>query len=141
MDSRIVTCIVPSLVLGAWFCAPFGAFAQEGGRGGAAQPARIENPQSLAHTDAAKQLAGDDPQLGMVWKFFCTVRDSNQLGAEIEATKVFDNLYAIPSSSWQQTTAWAIPTSEGIILLDSGEKGKTENIVAGLRKVGLIPPR
>lgn len=124
MNSRIVTCIAPGLVLGASLCAPLGAFAQEGGRGGAAQSARIENPQSLAHTDAAKQLAGDDPQLGMVWKFFCTVRDSNQLGADIEATKVFDNLYAIPSSSWQQTTTWAVPTSAGIILLDSGKRAR-----------------
>ena len=139
MDSRIVTCIVPGLVLAASLCAPLDALAQEGGRGKAAQSERIENPQSLAHIDAAKKLAGDDPQLGIVWKFFCTVRDANQLGADIEATKVFDNLYAIPSSSWQQTTTWAIPTSEGIILLDSGEKGKTENVIAGLRKVGLDP--
>ena len=141
MDSRIVTCIVPSLVLGAWFCAPFGAFAQEGGRGGAAQPARIENPQSLAHTDAAERSPVTIRSWGWCGSSSARCAIATSLGAEIEAMKVFDNLYAIPSSSWQQTTAWAIPTSEGIILLDSGEKGKTENIVAGLRKVGSIPPR
>ncbi|MEQ1949480.1 MAG: MBL fold metallo-hydrolase, partial [Bryobacteraceae bacterium] len=53
----------------------------------------------------------------------------------------FDNLYAIPSSTRQQTTAWAITTSDGIIMIDSGEKGRTEALLDGLKKVGLDPAK
>ena len=40
--------------------------------------------------------------------------------------KVFDNLDEIPSSPRQQTTVWAITTRDGIILIDSGEQGRTD---------------
>jgi len=52
--------------------------------------ARISRPQ--------RKLAGDDPVLTKTWTFFCTVNDINAPRPGIEATKVFDNLYAIPSS-------------------------------------------
>lgn len=146
MSKRVMACVVPGLMLCSWF-----AFGQEGGgrgkKGGVdpqsstTRSERPDNPESLAHIDAAKKLAAGDPALMNVWNFFCTVTNFNTPGPEIEATKVFDNLYAIPSSTVQQTTAWAITTSDGIIMIDSGQKGRTEAIIAELRKVGLDPAK
>jgi metallo-beta-lactamase class B len=73
--------------------------------------------------------------------FFCVPVDYNKPGPELEPMKVFDNLYAIPSSPVQQTTVWAITTRDGIILIDSGQQGRTEAIVAELQKVGLDPAK
>jgi metallo-beta-lactamase class B len=52
--------------------------------------------------------------------------------------KVFENLYFV-GSHW--TNAWAIKTSDGIILLDAmDDAGEAEHIiVAGLRQLGLDP--
>ena len=52
--------------------------------------------------------------------------------------KVFDNLYFV-GSHW--TNAWAITTSEGIILLDAMDNDwEAEHIIVdGLRKLGLDP--
>src|SRR6185369_15384628 len=100
MSKRVMACVVPCLMLYAWLC----AFGQEGGLGkkggGGVDPQssttrseRPDNPDSLAHIDAAKKLAGGGPTLMNVWNFFCTVTNFNTPGPEIEATKVFDNLY------------------------------------------------
>jgi len=128
------------------FCIGSCAFGQEGGRGRGGQPTTTrselpDNPQSLAHIEAAKKLADGDAVSMSSWNFFCTVNDINKPGPEIEATKVFDNLHAIPSSTIQQTTVWAITTSDGIIMLDSGQEGRTEAILADLRKLGLDPAK
>lgn len=98
-----------------------------------------DNAQSSGHKEAAKRLAGDDPVLNNAWNFFCTPTRYNVPGPQIEAMKVFDNLYALPSSAEQQTIVWAITTSQGIILIDSGHPGRTEAIVADMRKLGLNP--
>jgi metallo-beta-lactamase class B len=147
MSKRIMACLVPCLMLCTWFFAfGIGAFGQEGGRGkkggeGTNLSDLPDNAQSRAHIEAAKKLAGDDPVLMKTWTFFCTVNDINAPRPGIEATKVFDNLYAIPSSNIQQTTVWAITTSDGIILLDSGQEGRTQAIVADMRKLGLDPAK
>lgn len=55
----------------------------------------------------------------------------------VEPARVFDNLYFVGDRS---TSAWAITTSEGIILLDAGFQNNVEGtIVGGLRKLGLNP--
>lgn len=100
---------------------------------------RPNTPQSTARIDAARKLAGSDPMLTGAWNFFCTPTNYNVPAPELEPMKVFDNLYAIPSSTRQQTTVWAITTRDGIILLDSGEQGRTETVIAGMQKVGLDP--
>ncbi len=143
MSTKAMAWVVPCVML----CTGLYALGQEAGRGrGGVDPQSSttrselpDNPQSLAHIENAKKLAGGDPVLTKAWDFFCTVTDFNKPGPEIEATKVFDNLYAIPSSTIQQTTAWAITTSDGIIMIDSGQEGRTQAIVAELRKVGLDP--
>lgn len=144
MTMRCMICVVPCLMLAPWFCAS----GQEGkggpGKGAQSTTTRSDlpdNPQSLAHIEAAKKLAAGDPVLMSSWNFFCTTNDINKPGPEIEPTKVFDNLYAIPSSTIQQTTIWAIPTSDGIIMIDSGQEGRTQAIIADLKKVGLDPAK
>ena len=129
-------------MLGASLC----AYAQEGKKGGPPQPTTTrsetpDNPQSLAHIEAAKKNAGDDPVLQKAYNFFCTVNDINAPQPEQEAVKVFDNLYILTSSPFQQTTVYAITTSDGIIMIDSGEAGRLEKILAGFSKVGLDPSK
>src|ERR1700677_3496033 len=124
MSKRMILCVLPCLVL--W---PLpSAFGQAAGRGkGAPTVTRSpgDNPESLAHIEAARKLAGSDPVLTTPFNFFCAAVDYNQPGPELEPIKVFDNLYAIPSSPVQQTTIWAITTRDGIILIDSGQQGRT----------------
>ena len=56
---------------------------------------------------------------------------------DAEPAKVFDNLYYIGSKT---VSAWAVTTSEGIILLDAlFEYSVEEEIVNGLKKLGLDP--
>ena len=56
----------------------------------------------------------------------------------LEPGKVFDNLYFVGLAG---VSAWAINTSDGIILIDALNNGKDAQtaIVPGLRKVGLDP--
>ena len=56
---------------------------------------------------------------------------------DAEPAKVFDNLYYVGSKT---VAAWAVTTSEGIIILDAlFEYSVEEEIVNGLRKLGLDP--
>jgi metallo-beta-lactamase class B len=56
----------------------------------------------------------------------------------LEPTKIFDNLYYI---GFNDIGAWAIPTSAGIIMIDTlnTPQEAEDIIVPGLRKVGLDP--
>ena len=106
MSKRIITCAVPCLMLCTWLS----AFGQgERGREATQTTSKLpDNPQSLAHIEAAKKMANGDPVLMTPVNFFCAPVDYNKPGPELEPMKVFDNLYAIPSSPVQQTTIWAI---------------------------------
>ena len=106
MSKRTVAYMLPCLMLCAWVS----AFGQ--GAGPTQTTSRLpDNPQSLAHIDAAKKLANGDPVLMNPVNFFCAPVDYNKSGPELEPMKVFDNLYAIPSSPIQITTVWAITTA------------------------------
>src|SRR2546425_724992 len=59
-------CLV--LVACLMLCLAVVAFGQ--GRG-APLPAKPDNPQSLAHVDAAKKIAGNDPFLANPYNFYC----------------------------------------------------------------------
>jgi metallo-beta-lactamase class B len=141
MSTRTVARLVPVLMLAVTPA----VLAQGGARSGGPAPetltaSRLPNTaQSTAHIEAARTLAGGDPVLMKAWNFFCTPTNYNTPAPEVEPAKVFDNLYAIPSSTRQQTIVWAITTRDGIILIDSGEQGRTEAVVAGMQKVGLDP--
>ncbi|MEP7314309.1 MAG: MBL fold metallo-hydrolase, partial [Pseudomonadota bacterium] len=55
----------------------------------------------------------------------------------IEPARVFDNLYFVGDRS---TSAWALTTDKGIILLDAGFHHNVEStIVTGMKKLGLNP--
>lgn len=55
----------------------------------------------------------------------------------IEPTRVFDNLYFVGDRT---TSAWALSTSAGIILIDAGFHHNVEGtIVGGMKKLGLDP--
>ena len=58
----------------------------------------------------------------------------------MEPVKVFDNLYYVGTALGGNSTAWAITTSEGIILINATwDYSAEELIVNGLKKVGLDP--
>ena len=98
-----------------------------------------DTPESAAHKQAALRLAGSDPVLNKAYNFFCTPTRYNDPAAELQPAKVFDNLYAIPSSPEQQTIVWAITTSNGIILIDAGYPGTEAAVLKEIAQVGLNP--
>jgi len=104
------------------------------------QTARPDNAQSLAHVEAAKKLVGDDAWVQGPFNFYCVAgnaRPNSTTAPAIEPVKLFDNLYAVGNS---EATVYAITTTQGIILIDSGYADRVETeVVAGLRKVGLDP--
>src|SRR5882672_9370939 len=106
----------------------------------AAQTPRPDNPQSLAHVEAAKKLAGEDAWLKGPFNFYCVAgnaRGNSATAPAMEPVKLFDNLYAVGNS---EATVYAIATSQGIILIDSGYADRVETeVVAGLKKLGLDP--
>jgi metallo-beta-lactamase class B len=101
---------------------------------------RPDNPRSSAHIDAARKLAGDDAWLQAPFNFYCVAggaRANNAAAPALEPVKLFDNLYAVGNS---EATVYALTTSQGIILIDSGYADRVETeVVAGLKKVGLDP--
>ncbi len=104
------------------------------------QTVRPDNPQSLAHVDAAKKLAGSDEWLRGPLNFYCVAgkaRPNDTKAPAMEPVKIFDNLYAVGNS---EATVHALVTSQGIILIDSGYADRVESeVVAGLKTVGLDP--
>ena len=108
--------------------------------GPAAAAPRPDNPQSLTHVDAAKKLAGNDPWLLSPYTFYCVAgnaRGNNATAPELEPVRLFDNVYAVGNS---EATVYAITTSQGIILIDSGYADRVETVVIpGLKKLGLDP--
>jgi metallo-beta-lactamase class B len=112
---------------------------QQGGRG-APEPPRPDNPQSLAHIEAAKKIAGNDTFLANPYNFYCVAgkaRAQNNNAPDLESTKLFDNVYAVGNS---ETAVYALRTSEGVVLLDAGFENKAESVlVPQLQKAGLDP--
>ena len=101
-----------------------------------AAPAKPDSPTVLKHVAKAKQIAGKE------WAgeatFFCeTPRANSPTDPLIAPTKLFDNLYAFGRSG---TVVYAIPTSAGIILIDSGYGNEVESVLlAQMKMVGLDP--
>jgi metallo-beta-lactamase class B len=116
-------------------------------------PATTDTPD--AHVALAKAAAGDTYQ--NLFTFLCTVptpRASGPRGGgpraggpppgppprdawHAEPVKVFDNLYFVGQSEY---SAWAVTTSEGIILMDTlFDYSVEDEVVGGLTKLGLDP--
>lgn len=113
---------------------------------GGVSPAVAESTEVQTHLAAAKAAAGDD---------LLTFLTLSEVVAPIPGKKqpsiaalmampapppgkVFDNLYFV-GSKW--VSAWAITTSDGIILIDAMDNDEeAERIIAGgMRKLGLDP--
>lgn len=96
------------------------------------------------HVDNAKKIGGDDMKLASTLLCLPTRQTIAYLVADGEANppekpyKIFDNLYFIGGRS---VTAWAIKTSDGIILIDSmnNEQLAKDYIVDGMEEMGLDP--
>ncbi len=103
-----------------------------------------------AHINAAKKMAG--PEWASAANFFCSTEEQVAAmkilpsategdieGQRAEPMKVFDNLYFVGQKA---VTTWAITTSDGIILIDSGYADRFDDtLIPGLKKVGLDPAR
>ncbi len=69
---------------------------------------------------------------------FATPRSQERSAWYADPVKVFDNLYYVGSSDQNNQSVWAVTTSEGIILIDSGYDYTVEDLVTnGLQRVGL----
>jgi metallo-beta-lactamase class B len=103
---------------------------------------KAENAQSRVHVEAAMKIAGNDAFLMNPYNFFCipgNARPNNVNAPELEPVKIFDNLYAVGNS---EATVYALTTSDGILLIDSGFADRVESVVVpGLKKLGLDPAK
>ena len=77
-----------------------------------------------------------NPQLGgdVIGMFFAASRLS-AADADFEPVRAFDNLYYV---GLQEVGAWAVTTSEGIILIDS-LAAPEQRLLGNMRKAGLDP--
>src|ERR1700730_16771226 len=135
MPHRTLLLLTSCLILGQ----PLAGRTQDRGTAPAALP---DNPQSLAHMAAARQMAGSDAFLTSPYEFFCipaNTRANNANAPELDPVQLFDNVYAVGNS---ETTVYAITTPDGILLIDSGYADRVESVVVpGLQKLGLDPAR
>ncbi|MEO5925111.1 MAG: MBL fold metallo-hydrolase [Bryobacteraceae bacterium] len=88
------------------------------------------------HAENARRIAGTQWQAA--YQFFCVEpRANSATDPPIVPTKIFDNLYAIGDSG---TTAYALTTRDGIILIDSLPANQTETVLLpGMKALGLDP--
>jgi metallo-beta-lactamase class B len=95
-----------------------------------------DSPKVKDHLDKARASAGT--LWAPAYQFFCVEpRANGKDDPPIEPSKIFDNVYAIGNTG---TVAYAITTSDGIILLDALAANEVEPVLLpGLRKLGLDP--
>jgi len=124
-----------SLTLGALLSSP--ARAQE------RAPTKPDSAMVQAQIDEAKKIAGS------FWapeeKFLCedsrTFNGRSTPAADPGPFKMFDNLYAIPGQySVGNGVVYVIPTTAGLIMIDSGHAKDVEPVViAGVKTLGFDP--
>lgn len=116
-----------------------------------ALPVRAQTPlpaKALAHLEAARHAAGSDLQSYWALSYVIApdpavkqmpVNELMQLPAPPPG-RAFDNLCFV-GNKW--VSAWAIPTSDGILLIDAMDNDtEAERIIdAGMRQLGLDPAR
>lgn len=97
-----------------------------------------DTPAVTRHVDAARKAAGTE--WTQAFEFICAVNPNRANSADdplLEPTKVFDNLYVIGRLG---TAVWAITTSDGIVLIDSGYANQLDSVLLpGLKQAGLDP--
>ena len=151
MSQKLLTgIIVTTCAVALW---PSAAAGQRGGgRGGFPTEKQFaESKEAQQHVAAAMALAKSD--LVTEAKAFCTPTGPQRVALArqaaglpqledrpLEPIKMFENLYYL---GFSDVGAWAIPTSDGIILMDtlnSADEAR-DILVPGLKKVGLDPSR
>jgi len=109
-----------------------------------------DSPQTRSQIAAITKSAG--PEWAVAANFFCSTEEEiaamkilpsategDVEGQRAEPMKVFDNLYFVGQKA---VTTWAITTSDGIMLIDSGYPERFDDtLLAGLKKLGLDPAR
>ena len=124
-----------SAVLASFLALPFVTALTVAQAPPAAQPDSAEVRRLL---DTARKGAGAD--WVEAFDFICALnagRANRADDPEIAPTRVFDNLYVIGRSS---TAVWAVTTSAGIVLIDSGYPDQIDSVLLpGMRTIGLDP--
>src|SRR5688500_3031897 len=107
----------------------------------APQPIVTKGPDTPAvtrHIDAATKAAG--VEWAPAVEFICKANQDRANRADdplITPTKIFDNVYAIGRTS---TVVYAITTSAGIVLIDSGYADQLQSVLLpGMKTLGLDP--
>jgi metallo-beta-lactamase class B len=98
-----------------------------------------DSPQIKQHLDAAKKIAGTEWAAEV--NFFCRPMPYANKPDDplLEPTKIFDNVYALGRLG---TTVYAIPTSEGIVLIDSGYPDQLDSVLLPqMQKASLDPAK
>jgi metallo-beta-lactamase class B len=104
--------------------------------------APAQGPDSVQvgeHIAAARKAAY--PQWAAAAEFFCSegATPNRADDPELEPAKIFDNVYVIGRSG---TAIYAVTTSAGIMLIDSGYADQVDSILLpGLNKLGLDPAK
>jgi metallo-beta-lactamase class B len=101
-------------------------------------PRKLDSAEVKEHLDRARAIAGT--RWAPAYQFFCVdPRANSNDDPPVEPTKIFDNVYAIGNTG---TVAYAITTSDGIILLDSLAANQVDPVLLpGMRKLGLDPAK
>jgi metallo-beta-lactamase class B len=123
-----------AVAIGVLACSsPYGVGAQQ-----AAGQQPTESPKDASHVARARALAQTDARAP--FDFFCVpgnARPNDRAAPTLKPVQLFDNLYAVGNS---ETVVYALTTSAGVVLIDSGYPGEAETVVVpGLREIGLDP--
>lgn len=126
------------------------ATAQDARTGPQNYPSQTSYPKEDAkavakHLGNARRIAGSDLQGEFNWRCLISPLDRGQvMGVQhdglVPATRIFDNLYSIGQNS---VSAFAIDTSDGIILIDALNSPEEARLilVPNMEKLGLDPKR
>jgi metallo-beta-lactamase class B len=135
-NATIATMAIAMLALGCLVLAQTNAPRAQG-----QPPGRPDTPESLAHVQKAKTIAGS------VWAkeeyFLCEDNNARATPRAVDPgpVKLFDNLYAIPGSyGVGNAVIYIISTSQGLIMIDTGSARDVETtLVPGFKTLGLDP--
>ncbi len=84
---------------------------------------------------AGAQQAGPAPGETLSESYRGSQRDNNEY-QKVAPIKVFDNLYYVGPGA---VSVWLIPTTDGLILVDSAQEPLVDHVIDSIRKVGLRP--
>ena len=90
---------------------------------------------ALLQVNVSGQTAGPAPGEGLSESYRGSQRDNVEY-QKVAPFKVFDNLYYVGPGS---VSAWLIPTTDGLILIDTAQEPLVDHVIDGIRKMGFDP--